>query len=71
MTGAVRSAKMDSIRRDHGLLARVLGAGAALLTFFAWGFLTEGWLILKDFASLLNGEGIRRLELRLWSKDRA
>jgi len=22
-----------------------------LVTFFAWGFLTEGWLIRKDFAA--------------------
>ena len=29
----------------------VLAAVAALVTFFAWGFLTEGWLIRKDFAS--------------------
>ena len=28
-----------------------LAAVAALVTFFAWGFLTEGWLIRKDFAS--------------------
>ena len=30
---------------------RVLSAAvAALVVFFAWGFLTEGWLIRKDFA---------------------
>ena len=29
----------------------VLAAIAALITFFAWGFLTEGWLIRKDFAA--------------------
>lgn len=29
----------------------LLAAGAALVTFFAWGFLTEGWLIRKDFAA--------------------
>jgi hypothetical protein len=29
----------------------VLAALAALVTFFAWGFLTEGWLIRKDFAA--------------------
>jgi hypothetical protein len=29
----------------------VLAAFAALVTFFAWGFLTEGWLIRKDFVS--------------------
>jgi putative flippase GtrA len=29
----------------------LLAAVAALVTFFAWGFLTEGWLIWKDFAS--------------------
>jgi len=29
----------------------VLAAGAALVTFFAWGFLTEGWLMRKDFAA--------------------
>jgi hypothetical protein len=29
----------------------VLAVGAALVTFFAWGFLTEGWLIRKDFAA--------------------
>jgi hypothetical protein len=28
----------------------VLAALAAMLMFFAWGFLTEGWLIRKDFA---------------------
>ena len=28
----------------------VLAAVAALIAFFAWGFLTEGWLIRKDFA---------------------
>jgi hypothetical protein len=28
----------------------VLAALAAMLVFFAWGFLTEGWLIRKDFA---------------------
>jgi uncharacterized membrane protein len=28
----------------------VLAAIAALITFFAWGFLTEGWLLRKDFA---------------------
>ena len=28
-----------------------LAAVAALVTFFAWGFLTEGWLIRKDFAA--------------------
>ena len=27
-----------------------LAAIAALVAFFAWGFLTEGWLIRKDFA---------------------
>jgi len=26
-----------------------LAAVAALIVFFAWGFLTEGWLIRKDF----------------------
>lgn len=29
----------------------LLAAVAALLVFFAWGFLTEGWLLRKDFAS--------------------
>jgi hypothetical protein len=28
-----------------------LAAVAALIVFFAWGFLTEGWLLRKDFAS--------------------
>jgi len=28
-----------------------LAAIAALVVFFAWGFLTEGWLIRKDFAA--------------------
>lgn len=28
----------------------VLAAVAALIVFFAWGFLTEGWLLRKDFA---------------------
>lgn len=27
-----------------------LAVVAALITFFAWGFLTEGWLLRKDFA---------------------
>lgn len=29
----------------------LLAAVAALVVFFAWGFLTEGWLLRKDFAS--------------------
>jgi uncharacterized membrane protein len=29
----------------------VLAAVAALITFFTWGFLTEGWLLRKDFAA--------------------
>jgi hypothetical protein len=29
----------------------VLAAIAALIVFFAWGFLTEGWLLRKDFAA--------------------
>ena len=29
----------------------LLAAVAALIVFFAWGFLTEGWLIRKDFAA--------------------
>jgi len=29
----------------------VLAAVAALIVFFVWGFLTEGWLLRKDFAS--------------------
>ena len=29
----------------------VLAAVAALITFFAWGFLTEGWLLRKDFGA--------------------
>ena len=29
----------------------LLAAVAALIVFFAWGFLTEGWLLRKDFAS--------------------
>lgn len=29
----------------------LLAAVAALIMFFAWGFLTEGWLLRKDFAS--------------------
>src|SRR5579862_6570935 len=29
----------------------LLAAVAALVTFFAWGFLTEGWLLRKDFAA--------------------
>ena len=28
----------------------MLAAISALIVFFAWGFLTEGWLIRKDFA---------------------
>lgn len=28
----------------------LLAAFAALIVFFAWGFLTEGWLLRKDFA---------------------
>ena len=31
---------------------RLLAAAiAALVVFFAWGFLTEGWLLRKDFAA--------------------
>jgi hypothetical protein len=29
----------------------LLAAFAALIVFFAWGFLTEGWLLRKDFAA--------------------
>ena len=29
----------------------LLAAVAALIVFFAWGFLTEGWLIRNDFAA--------------------
>jgi len=29
----------------------VLAAAAALIVFFVWGFLTEGWLIREDFAA--------------------
>ena len=29
----------------------VLAAIAALIVFFAWGFLTEGWLLRKDFVA--------------------
>jgi hypothetical protein len=29
----------------------LLAAFAALIVFFAWGFLTEGWLLRKDFAT--------------------
>ena len=29
----------------------VLAAVAALIAFFAWGFLTEGWLLRDDFAA--------------------
>ena len=29
----------------------VLAAVAALITFFSWGFLTEGWLLRKEFAA--------------------
>ena len=29
----------------------VLAAAAALSAFFAWGFLTEGWLLRNDFAA--------------------
>jgi hypothetical protein len=28
----------------------LLAAVAALVVFFAWGYLTEGWLLRKDFA---------------------
>ncbi|HEV2422758.1 MAG TPA: hypothetical protein VGS59_13690 [Candidatus Acidoferrales bacterium] len=28
----------------------LMAALAALVVFFAWGFLTEGWLLRKDFA---------------------
>ena len=28
----------------------LLAAFAAVIVFFAWGFLTEGWLLRKDFA---------------------
>ena len=29
----------------------LLAAVSALIVFFAWGFLTEGWLLRKDFAA--------------------
>jgi hypothetical protein len=29
----------------------VFAAVAALIVFFVWGFLTEGWLLRKDFAT--------------------
>jgi hypothetical protein len=29
----------------------LLATIAALIVFFAWGFLTEGWLLRKDFAT--------------------
>src|SRR6516164_8955288 len=29
----------------------LLAAIAAVIVFFAWGFLTEGWLLRKDFAT--------------------
>jgi len=29
----------------------VLAAAAALIVFFVWGFLTEGWLIREDFVA--------------------
>jgi hypothetical protein len=29
----------------------LLAAIAAVVVFFAWGFLTEGWLLRKDFAT--------------------
>ena len=32
----------------------LLAAVAALIVFFVWGFLTEGWLIRKDFAPSAN-----------------
>lgn len=32
-------------------LRLLLAAVAALVTFFAWEFLTEGWLIRKDFSA--------------------
>jgi hypothetical protein len=45
--------KLDStIRRDLVNYPRLLLAAlAALVVFFAWGFLTEGWLLRKDFAT--------------------
>jgi hypothetical protein len=45
--------KFDSIiRRDLVNYPRLLLAAlAALVVFFAWGFLTEGWLLRKDFAT--------------------
>jgi hypothetical protein len=40
------------IRRDLVNYPRLLLAAiAALIVFFAWGFLTEGWLLRKDFAT--------------------
>lgn len=40
----------DSIRRPMNYPRVLLAAVAALVVFFAWGFLTEGWLLRKDFA---------------------
>ena len=40
------------VRRDLVNYPRLLLAAiAALIVFFAWGFLTEGWLLRKDFAT--------------------
>src|SRR6516165_7216559 len=41
----------------------VLAAVAALIACFAWGFLTEGWLIRKDFAA--SAALYRRSELQM------
>jgi hypothetical protein len=45
--------KFDSIiRRDLVNYPRLLLAAlSSLVVFFAWGFLTEGWLLRKDFAT--------------------
>jgi len=42
--------ELQYLRRDHELSTPSAGAVAALIVFFAWGFLTEGWLLRKDFA---------------------
>jgi len=41
----------------------VLAAISALITFFVWGFLTEGWLLRKDFA--VSAALYRSLDLQM------
>jgi hypothetical protein len=42
---------MSDQREQMNYWRVLLAAVVAMIVFFAWGFLTEGWLIRKDFAS--------------------